>query len=95
MDLDAQEFQLKSELHVTMELFEQATRLLSDPDPNPRLLDLRVLMEILYSHAKLLKEKLPKHGTTGEYVRGCRCELCSKAKSDYNKMYKRTKAKKK
>lgn len=95
MDLDSQEFQLKSELHVTMELFEQATQLLSDPNPNPRLLDLRVLMEILYSHAKMLRDKLPKHGSTGQYCMGCRCELCKQAKADYNKMYKKTKAKKK
>lgn len=29
--------------------------------------------------------EISKHGTTGSYDKGCRCEICKKAKSDYRK----------
>ena len=88
------EFALRHELEVSMFMLDEVIRLLQSTEPNARLLNLHTLIGLLHSHIKLLRDMLPKHGTTSEFQKGCRCEPCRKAKADYNKMYKKVKGKK-
>lgn len=90
-----QAYEIQCEIDVSIGLIMESNRLMMGAEPNPRLLNLTALQKVLHSHVILLKDMLPKHGTTGQYQRGCRCELCIKAKADYNKEYKKLKGKRK
>lgn len=87
------EIAVRRELNAALKMFESTMDHIQHETPSH--FDLIGLRNILHTHISILRDMLPKHGTTSEFQKGCRCEQCRKAKADYNKMYKKVKGKKK